>query len=344
MSTKNLSLHCWCVVVAICAAATAFAAPRLEFANTSHDFGNIWDVVTLPCSFSFTNTGNEPLVIEKVAPGCGCTTTTLTKTIYNPGETGTIDTTFKPNATGQLRKIVTVLSNDPKSPTTTLTLTANVTAFVEPSQRVVRLPRVEHGVGAESVIRFTPAKPGFTFSPTVRVHGASSKHVSATIIPPAQGTTSEARSFKIALSPEAPWGDVQAFITVQGQGAADHTLPQRPHEIKVPVLGSVQGTLRANTTLFSLGGIEPGGSFEKRIRLTRRDGLPFNILDSKVSMRFQGAAFMMVPLPSGGYELVLSGDSGDYLGSLGGTILVRTDVPDEEVLRFRVAGSVRHPK
>ena len=61
-----------------------------------HEFGDIWDVDTLPCEFDFVNTGDTPLIIERVHPGCGCTTTTLDKLIYAPGESGTIDATFKP--------------------------------------------------------------------------------------------------------------------------------------------------------------------------------------------------------------------------------------------------------
>ncbi len=344
----RLGTDVWTLVAAATLACSAVtpcsAAPKLEFHDTTHDFGAIWDVATLPCNFSFTNTGDEPLIIEKVAPSCGCTTTTLDTTTYAPGASGTIEAAFKPNATGALKKSVTVLSNDPVNPTTKLTLTADVTAFVVPSQRFVRLSNVRQGVGGEAVVRFTPARPGFVFDPNVRIHGSSARHVSATIIPPAEGDTSEARSFKIALAPDTPWGDVQAFVTVRGQGATDMSLPQRPHEIKVPVLGSVHGRLRADSTFFSLGGIEPGGSFEKRIRLKHTEGAPFNILDTQVSMRLKDVSVMLVPLEDGGYELVLSGSSGDYLGSLAGTLLVRTDVPGEETLRFRIAGAVRHPK
>jgi len=324
--------------------AAATAGPQLTFTNSTHDFGDIWDVATLPCTFTFVNSGDEPLIIEKVAPSCGCTTTTLEKTVYGPGESGTINAAFKPNATGTLRKAVTVLSNDPNAPTQKLSLAANVTAFVTPSRRFVRLAGLEQGRGGETTVRFTPAKPGFVFEPQVKVHGNSARYVSAAMVPPADGDTSQARTFRIIVSPEAPWGDLQAFVTITGQGATDASLPQRPHDIKVPVLGSVQGVLRADNTLFSLGGVEPGKPFEKRIRLTHSDGAPFQILDHRITMRPKDVSVTVLPVESGGYDLVLSGQSGDYLGSLGGTVLVRTDVPGEETLRFRTAGSVRYPK
>jgi len=34
----------------------------------------------------------------------------------------------------------------------------------------------------------------------------------------------------------------------------------------------------------------------------------------------------------------------DYMGSLAGTLEIRTDVPGEETLRFRTVGMVRYPK
>ena len=53
--------------------------PNLVFSSLEHNFGEIWDVETKSCSFPFTNTGTGILVFEKIQPGCGCTTTTLSK-------------------------------------------------------------------------------------------------------------------------------------------------------------------------------------------------------------------------------------------------------------------------
>ena len=65
------------------------------------------------CSFSFTNVGNAPLVINQAFASCGCTVPTYTKTAIQPGEKGSIDVTYngKGKFPGHFSKTVTVRSN-----------------------------------------------------------------------------------------------------------------------------------------------------------------------------------------------------------------------------------------
>jgi hypothetical protein len=44
--------------------------------------------------YRFTNSSPSPVTIVDVRPSCGCTTTTLAKKTYAPGESGEIDATF----------------------------------------------------------------------------------------------------------------------------------------------------------------------------------------------------------------------------------------------------------
>jgi hypothetical protein len=65
------------------------------------------------CTFTFTNTGDKPLVINQAVASCGCTVPTYTKTPVQPGESGTINVTY--NGTGKFpghfRKTITIRSN-----------------------------------------------------------------------------------------------------------------------------------------------------------------------------------------------------------------------------------------
>jgi hypothetical protein len=329
---------------------TLLAGPRMTFFKTVHEFGDIWDVDTLPCEFGFLNSGDQPLIIEKVHPGCGCTTTTLEKMTYAPGESGTIDAAFKPNATGKLAKTITVLSNDAEAPTTTLYLRANVTPFVQTSPRVARLPTMMLGAGGYTDVLLTPAEPTFTFDESIRTRGPSTRHVKAQLLPPPEGAPPHARMLRITVLPTAPWGDVQCFVTVTGQatpGPDRPEIPQKPHDVKVTALGAVQGQLISDKTTFMFGGVKPGDSFESRVRVTSRAGTPFKILDRRISMRPTDVTLDIQPITEPGivgYDLILAGHANDYMGTLGGRVLVRTDVPGETSLLFRTVGLVRYPK
>ena len=100
----------------ICGLTTAMAQKpaEIKFDKLTHNFGTFSEkspVVT--CTFTFTNTGNQPLIINEAMPSCGCTVPNFTKSPIAPGETGTIDIKF--NAEYQqpthFKKTITVLSN-----------------------------------------------------------------------------------------------------------------------------------------------------------------------------------------------------------------------------------------
>ncbi|MCC6722080.1 MAG: DUF1573 domain-containing protein [Bacteroidia bacterium] len=78
-----------------------------------HDFGKIKeDGGKVTAVFTFTNTGNSNLLIEKVEPSCGCTLGEYTKEPIPPGKTGTVTAIYNPkNQIGIIDKTVGVYTN-----------------------------------------------------------------------------------------------------------------------------------------------------------------------------------------------------------------------------------------
>jgi len=96
---------------------TGQPGPVISFEKTTHDFGEIGPGTSNPCEFKFTNTGNKLLKIIKVQSTCGCTVAKLDKKEYNPGESGSIEVTYRAGRTGgKVHKTVYVSSNDKKNP------------------------------------------------------------------------------------------------------------------------------------------------------------------------------------------------------------------------------------
>ena len=90
------------------------AQAQIKFDKTAHDFGKFSEEDPIvKCTFTFTNTGDKPLVINQAVASCGCTVPTYTKTPVQPGEQGTINVTY--NGTGKFpghfRKTITSRSN-----------------------------------------------------------------------------------------------------------------------------------------------------------------------------------------------------------------------------------------
>lgn len=110
------------------AATVAYAQPKIQFTKTKHEFGTIKEDGGLAqVTFTFKNTGNQPLKLSKVQASCGCTTPSWTKDAIQPGKTGVVKAAYNPmNRPGKFAKTVTVMSNAQPS-VAVLQISGNVT-------------------------------------------------------------------------------------------------------------------------------------------------------------------------------------------------------------------------
>ncbi|KPE49602.1 DUF1573 domain-containing protein [Chryseobacterium indologenes] len=94
--------------------------------ESNFDFGKIKKGDKVEHVYEITNTGNNPLVISEVKPGCGCTAPDFTKDPILPGKKGKITLHFdSTNFDGNVQKYADVFANVEKSPIR-LTFTANI--------------------------------------------------------------------------------------------------------------------------------------------------------------------------------------------------------------------------
>jgi len=92
----------------------------LVFNKLVHDFGDILiSEGKKSCSFTFTNTGSKPIVIQMVTAACGCTEPTWERAPIMPGKSGSIFVTFL-NDQGPypFEKTITVYPSDSDFPIT----------------------------------------------------------------------------------------------------------------------------------------------------------------------------------------------------------------------------------
>ncbi len=102
------------LLVTFLAASGVSAEPKITFDKTTHNYGTFSEKTPIQkCVFTFTNTGDQPLVINSAVASCGCTVPKYTKSPIKPGETGTINVTYngKGKFPGHFKKTITVRSN-----------------------------------------------------------------------------------------------------------------------------------------------------------------------------------------------------------------------------------------
>jgi hypothetical protein len=101
-------------------------APVMKFAESEFDFGDIKPNSTVRHTFTFTNVGKSPLLIEDAVASCGCTTPSWTKEPVAPGAKGTMEVQFDSRGKqGIVSKQVAVRANTQPS-TTTILIKGNI--------------------------------------------------------------------------------------------------------------------------------------------------------------------------------------------------------------------------
>ncbi len=102
-------------------------APKIEFENSEHDFGNTMQGERLSYAFKFTNVGKKDLIISQASASCGCTVADFPQDPIAPGKTGYITTVFDTKGLkGYQSKSITVFAN-----TIPNQISLRITAMVE---------------------------------------------------------------------------------------------------------------------------------------------------------------------------------------------------------------------
>lgn len=125
---KFLSL----LLLAVCGLMASAAGPAVEFPELVHDFGTIAENGgAVSHEFSFTNTGDAPLMIVNASASCGCTRPDFPKKPIKAGKSDRIKVTFLPTGRpGEFNKTVTIRTNAKKTKKVTL----RIKGFVTPAK------------------------------------------------------------------------------------------------------------------------------------------------------------------------------------------------------------------
>ena len=307
----------------------AQAAPHINFEASHFDFGKISADTKVSHRFKVTNTGQAPLNITRLNPSCGCTSTVLGKWTLAPGESTDIEVTFNPAGfRGLSRKSIQVVSDDPASPTSTLTFEADVVREIMPStdsvffQDLVRsVPRkisVKLTSGTERPVELTDAKaPGAPYLATALRRDGKDAWVDITL---------DGRK-----------------IPAGRQLGADAVIVRTTNP-KVPSITlTVQWEMRADVTADPLrvAWSEPAGKpLSSKVLLKQVDGKPFRILSWKSTNPALSVTGSDQPAASRHeIEVVLSADARPGLYTE--KVLLTLDDPNQPQLELRVSASLR---
>ncbi len=96
--------------------------PRIHFEQEVYDYGTIAFGSDGRCSFSFTNTGDAPLIIHQFQSSCGCLVPYWDREPVAPGASGNVRLLYDTRRVGPFRKSATLTTNDPERPRIVLSI------------------------------------------------------------------------------------------------------------------------------------------------------------------------------------------------------------------------------
>lgn len=142
-----------------------WAAPRITFDKTSHEFGTRRSSETVRADFMIVNRGDEPLEITEIRASCGCTTAKLDTRTIEPGDSVPLIVNFSLRGrSGPQHKTVTIYSNDPDARVSRLALKATVEEAPSWTPSSVNFGRLN----ADETLSRNVALSGFRRRPEIR--------------------------------------------------------------------------------------------------------------------------------------------------------------------------------
>jgi len=102
-------------------------APIITFSEVEYDYGTMEQLADGNCEFTFTNDGQEPLILSNVRSSCGCTTPKWPRQPILPGDSEVIKVKYDTKKVGTFKKYIYVTSNA-TSERVTLTIKGKVEA------------------------------------------------------------------------------------------------------------------------------------------------------------------------------------------------------------------------
>lgn len=249
-------------------------APRIAFDRFEHNFGRISDDRNVRTTFSFTNRGESTLKILDTRTTCGCAVPELAKTEYAPGESGEITVIFNPNnRRGAQDRHVTIMTNDPVSPSIGLRVQADVQPLIEIEPMLAQFGEVRRGNSSAVLIELAGRYDEFevTHATVTRGEGVSVEVMPTEEVDEESGVVRRS-GLMISLAEEQNLGRLFAQVTVRMMGP-DGQLTLRT----VNVTGEIVGDLRLVPGRLNLGMVGADGRFTRQVRIMSNDGKPFKI-------------------------------------------------------------------
>lgn len=245
--------------------------PKIRFDKPDYDFGEVEAGDEVEHTFVFENAGDDLLSIKEVLTSRGCTGALVIEEEVPPGGTGGIKATFHTKGfQGDVKKGLTVESNDPENGLVHLTIGGKVVSEVAVEPRYLDWEILRPGDSPrprELSIRFLKGRG-------LRLEKIQSE--SPSVVLTKKSENENGAVYAVAPAENLPTGRFTGRITIRSNS-------ERVPETHVPFQGQVQGNVKVIPDILSMGKITPGKALIHHLRLSKTGEQDFTVQEIKAT-------------------------------------------------------------
>ena len=318
-------------------------APRLTIVEPVKDYGTVPKGEKLNWTFAIKNTGTSDLQIIAARPACGCTVAEFDKVI-KPGETGKVSASVDTTAfAGPIAKTVTLETNDPTTPTSTLTLHAIVKPYVEAFPAgFVRYTLLQGDAETQSITLYTEEDEPFEIT-KVETPGDWVKVTYAKIeneAEKAEGGKKGQPQYKVNITVGGP--DIK--LGPIGEKVHIYTSSKHQPEYPISITGVVRPPYRVEPTMMNFGEVTATDAAASRAIVVKSNDLktPERFQVTKVESSVPTIAATVKPTANKGeYEVTLQVAKNAKPGDLDGMVKIYTNDQVNPVVTVPIKATVK---
>ncbi len=298
------------------------AGPKIGSPQPEFDFGDRESGTNVTGTFKITNEGDEPLVISKLLPGCGCTSAKITQETIPPGGEATITAVLSLKfQKGAQRKNVVIKSNDPDNPNYTVYLVGRAVSPIRIEPDRLDLGEIDAHAGGVRTIELVAPGPEKAFEIT-SVEVGDKESLAARFEEVEKGM---AYRVHVTLSKEMTPGKYHSFVRIRT------TNPQF-NLIGVALTATVVGELTVEPSEIKIFDPKDSDGVARHIDVGPGKVSSFKVLGVQAP---DPTLFTQVFEVDGKYRVVIGGlkPSQEMEGK---SIIIKTDVPQMSAIRIPI--------
>lgn len=245
--------------------------PELTIAEATFDFGSVDEGEKVEHEFVLKNTGDVQLNLLRVVPACGCTATNVDMKEISPGSEGKIKVTFDTTGfSGEKLKTVRIYTNDLEAPPAILKMTGTVVRAVTVNPSRLFFGDLVKDQGGRQTFEIVIRKDS-----AARVIDVINRNPHFKLEKVEKSPTSY--KYALIVDKDTPVGEIRDRLIVKLKN-------DRRSAINIPIFVSVQGVLRLEPQVLSLGIMEGDKIIVKETKLTSYSKeYPISIKDIKAN-------------------------------------------------------------